>query len=159
MHDNMRGVGDRSVPGPDPRLRLASLAALVTSTLIILGCMSFSLGGRTYQCQSTACHLADDGLWTEKGETHLKVHGEQDVYYPVPFATTPNVELTSDFEHCAIVEQKPDHFRIRNTSGSVVTANWQARGVRTQTASAGAAVQATAAPPIILPTSTEAKAD
>ena len=68
----------------------AAIAAAVTA-LIFLGCMSLNLGGRTYESH-TCDSPGEDGLFLQQGEVQLKGKGQQDVYYPVPFAHPPNLQ-------------------------------------------------------------------
>src|SRR6516165_1030845 len=38
-----------------------------------------------------------------------------EVYYPIPYASPPHLNLSGFFPgSCALVEQKPDHFKIEN---------------------------------------------
>jgi hypothetical protein len=98
------------------------------SVLIFLGCMSFSIGGRNYEAPSTDSRCED--LLTQKGQCPLKAHMEEVVYYPVPFGHVPNLELTNTDDACVVVEQKEDHFRVRNGSWDTVRVKWKARGIR-----------------------------
>jgi len=97
------------------------------SVLIFLGCMSFSIGGRNYEAPSSDSCCED--LLTQKGQFYLNSHMTEDVYYPVPFAHVPNLEFTNK-DDCVLVEQKEDHFRIRNGSWETVRVKWKARGIR-----------------------------
>src|SRR5689334_6157534 len=77
--------------------------------LILLGCMNFAIGNRVTEDQN--------GVLEQKGNVHLQPHAEEDVYYPVPYANVPNMELTDAFSRNGfqIVDQKEDHFRVRNS--------------------------------------------
>jgi hypothetical protein len=91
--------------------------------LIFLGCMSFSFGGHY--------DVPPDGeVLTQKGQVTVKGGCEQDVYYPVPYASPPNLDANDTFDHAELLEQRADHFRVRNTSALAICVNWKARGVR-----------------------------
>jgi hypothetical protein len=104
--------------------RVGALAGFVLA-LIILGCMSLSFGGLSIGGRTEA-----DGTLCQEGDVKLRVGQEQDVFYPIPYASPPNVELSGDMDHCEIVDQKADHFRIRNPSGGQACPHWHARGVK-----------------------------
>jgi hypothetical protein len=93
--------------------------------LIILGCMSLSFGGL-----SIGCKTEPDGTVCQEGKVSMHRGQELDVYYPVPYASPPNLELSGDADKCEIVEQKADHFRIRCKDPCDATPHWQARGLR-----------------------------
>jgi hypothetical protein len=128
-HSNLHGLSPR-----EPwRTRLGRLllsrqmGALAGAILILifLGCMSLSFGGL-----SIGCKTEPDGTVCQEGKVSLHKGHELDVYYPVPYASPPNLELTGDCDKCEIMEQKADHFRIRCNDSCDATPNWQARGVR-----------------------------
>jgi len=102
--------------------RLLGGIAAAFGALILLGCMNFAVGNH--------CSDAPEGILEQKGEVHLRPMDEQDVYYPVAYASVPNVELSANYHLVVIEDQKEDHFRIRNTSKSIVSTGWHARGVR-----------------------------
>jgi hypothetical protein len=109
------------------RLILAGLAALNLG--VFLGCMSLSIGGRTYE--SCVHESTSDGeLLIQEGETRLRSHSEQDVFYPVPFAQPPNLNLAEDCDDCVILCQAPDHFRVKNKSLFRSTVHWKAKGMK-----------------------------
>jgi hypothetical protein len=96
-------------------------ACLIIAT--ILGCMSITIGGRTEVAQP-----AD--LLVQEGEITIHGRGELDVYYPVAFASPPNLVIGEMFSWCEVVEQKADHFRIGNTTLLPRTVSWTAKGTR-----------------------------
>jgi hypothetical protein len=51
------------------------------------------------------------------------------VYYPVPYASPPNLEIHDSFHNCRILEQRADGFRIVQDN-PVLTFTWTARGVK-----------------------------
>lgn len=102
-------------------------AALVTgafAVLSMLSCMSFNIGGKVYECKT------EDGLLIQQGQARVPAGVEQDVYYPVPYASTPNLETSDCWSSTIVVMQCPTHFRVRNTSDSVERVEWTVRGVR-----------------------------
>jgi hypothetical protein len=92
--------------------------------LILLGCMSISLDGRPIRIE----HFTEDGITCHRGTVHVPANADADVYYPLPFASKPNLELTDPFGNCEIVLQREDCFRVHNTSCISTTAKWKARG-------------------------------
>jgi hypothetical protein len=93
--------------------------------LIFLGCMSLSFGGL-----SIGCKTEPDGTICQEGKTSVHKGEELDVYYPVPYASPPNLVLCGSSDDCEIIEQKADHFRIRCKGPFDRTPQWQARGLR-----------------------------
>jgi hypothetical protein len=115
--------------------RPAGVAAGSVTLLILLGCMSITLGGRTVSYENVTA----EGITTFEGEAHVAGNSCQDVYYPAPFAGRPNLDVTDAWGDCAVIDQRNDFFRLQNTSAFARTARWKARGVR-----------ATPAPPPVL---------
>lgn len=116
------------VPGKQWASRTLGILSATLLVLMFLGCMSFSVGGRTYQ-ESGHEGIGEDGLYLQRGEVHLPSYGEQDVYYAAPYAHPPNLVLT-DNDDCMVTDQQPDHFRVRNKSLLSQDVSWRARGVR-----------------------------
>jgi hypothetical protein len=88
----------------------------------MLGCMSISCGGHHDSCNGD--------VLSQEGKLSLRAGGETDVYYPQPYASPPNLSAEETFTNYEIVEQKADHFRIRNTSPFDINVTWTARGVK-----------------------------
>jgi hypothetical protein len=106
------------------------LAGLVILTLaIFLGCMSLSIGGRTYEAGSNDL-TSEAEMLVQGGDVRVRPHGEQTVYYPIPYAHAPNLNLGEEADDCTILEQKEDCFRVRNTSFFAATIHWKARGMK-----------------------------
>lgn len=85
------------------------------------GCLSISLGGwRQHE---------DPNVLKQTGSVSIPRGEIREVYYPVPYPSPPNLEIDDSFHHYTILEQKADHFRIRNDNGSWHV-TWTARGVR-----------------------------
>jgi hypothetical protein len=114
--------------GSKPRIyalhfsHLGGAVAGALFVLILIGCMNFAIGNRTIE--------DGNGVLVQEGDVHLTKDGEEDVYYPIPYASVPNLEVNDSFAHFKIIEQKEDHFRIRNTSFIAEDVHWHARGVR-----------------------------
>jgi hypothetical protein len=87
--------------------------------------MSITFGGLSFGSRTEA-----DGTFCQEGEIHVLKGDEQDVYYPAPYAGPPNLELTDNVDQCLVLEQKPDHFRVRNPGPFESTLHWKARGLR-----------------------------
>jgi len=119
--------------------RSAGVVSGLGFLVIILGCMNIQLGGRTV--------LQEDSLTlTQQGSIAASSGQEVDVFYPVPYASPPNLVL-EDFTHnYTVVDQKPDRFRLRNNGPFTPTCEWTAHGVRGTLAAAGARPATTVAP-------------
>jgi hypothetical protein len=111
---------------------------------IFAGCMSLNIGRTSNHVTSDA--VSEDGVYLQQGVARLKGGGEAEVHYPIAYQRLPNVELDDDSDHCEIVEQHEDHFKVRNTSPFKAEAHWKARGVRVASAIAPPAVPATPPP-------------
>ena len=96
-----------------------------TLVLIFLGCMSLSFGGLSIGCRTEA-----DGTVCQEGKFELNPGSPLDVYYPAPYTSPPNLELRGDTEHCEIVEQDADHFRVQTRGQAKLDLHWKARGQR-----------------------------
>jgi hypothetical protein len=96
-----------------------------TLVLIFLGCMSLSFGGL-----SIGCRTEPDGTVCQEGKVELHPGQSLDVYYPAPYASPPNLELTGDTDKCEILEQHADHFRLVSRGTSNACPQWHARGLR-----------------------------
>ncbi len=68
----------------------------------------------------------------QRGKVAVPPGEELDVYYPVPFASPPNLRTETTFSDCSVIEQKPDHFRIKNPNVFSRDLTWEARGVYSQ---------------------------
>jgi hypothetical protein len=90
---------------------------------IVLGCMNIQLGGGTV--------ATEDALtFSQRGSISASAGQEVDVYYPVPYASPPNLVI-EDFTHnYSIIDQKSDHFRVRNNGLFAPSCDWTARGVK-----------------------------
>lgn len=83
-----------------------------------LGCAVLSIGPTT---ADTSNH--------QSGKVTIPAGQELDVYYPGPFASPPNLQTETIFDDCLVIEQRPDHFRIKNPSPFSREVRWEARGV------------------------------
>ncbi len=130
---------------PNPYRSAAALAGGLM-VLVFLGCMSISIGG------PSDVRPGDAECFVQEGKVHLLPNGSELVYYPIPFAHTPNLELCGGFfeNEWNLVEQQEDHFRIASTSKSATGTwvSWKARGLKATQA-------APAVPPPVPPPSPE----
>jgi hypothetical protein len=124
----------------------ATAAALMLA--IITGCMSLSM--------SIGCKTGPDGTVCQEGKVSLEHDQELDVYYPVPYASPPNLEIEGVSDGYEIIEQKADHFRIRckvlviGRDGRTHW-NWKARGSKCSPGAAPTVIVTPPAPPPALP--------
>jgi hypothetical protein len=67
---------------------------------------------------------------TESGEFVILTPSPQtfDVYYPIPFASPPNLQLAGDTNDFELVEQQADHFTVRRRTAAPPTVHWRAEG-------------------------------
>src|SRR5262249_47420997 len=93
--------------------------------VICLGCMNFQFGGRNETVHSTA---SDKPGQVQSGSASVAGHQEIDVYYPVPLVSPPNLVI-SESAWVQVVDQKPDHFRVKNNTPMSWDFKWMARGV------------------------------
>jgi hypothetical protein len=126
------------------RSRLASAALASVAVTVLLGCMGISIGGRYELPRETAADCGD--VLTQEGSVSLRSGGEQEVYYPVPYAFPPNLEFPTAPSWVQVVEQKADHFRVKCDAGcSQMWVSWKARGVKYSAPPAPPPLQAPAA--------------
>jgi len=108
--------------------RCVAALAVVVTLIIFLGCMSLNIG-------RPVLDTAGDEVLFQKGKLQPSGETEQDVYYPIPYASPPNLTLDDTFSHdLVIVDQKPDHFRVRYGIDKPMIhffgVEWTARGMR-----------------------------
>src|SRR5262249_59100854 len=85
-------------------VRPAAVACAVTVLLIAIGCTSSSH-------VEVVEKVGDDSVLVQSDSISLQPGVEQAVYYPIPYASTPQLAITDDPYHSyVIVAQKPDHF-------------------------------------------------
>src|SRR5262249_18363925 len=68
--------------------------------------------------------------FAQEGTANVPRSSELDIYYPVPYAATPNLNFDNLPSGCEVVDQKENHFRVRNTANKSLAVNWKARGMR-----------------------------
>jgi hypothetical protein len=96
------------------------LTAASLMLAIFMGCMSLSM--------SIGCKTGPDGTTCQEGKVSLREGQELEVYYPVSYASPPNLEISGESNDCEIIEQKADHFRIRYKGSFDATPHWKACG-------------------------------
>lgn len=125
--------------------RLLGAGSAVLLLVVILGCMSVSFEGR----KSIIHH--DDQTYSQTGKLEVPPGQEIEIYYAVPYAGPPNLVVSSTFSECQVIEQRPDHFRVKNTMSSPREVTWTARGLK----GPPAVVVVPAATPEIVPTASK----
>jgi hypothetical protein len=110
-------------------LRLAAVVATAFGAVVVLGCMSISIG------KFTGTTFTDDnGALCQSDEEVIRPGCEQDIYYPIPYASVPHLTLSNTpFDQVTLVEQREDRFRVRNTGAFSHKITWKAKGVRATT--------------------------
>ena len=104
--------------------RLAGAGAATFLLAVILGCMSVSFEGRKNIIQH------DDQTFSQTGKQEVPPGQELEIYYPVPYAGPPNLVAATTFSECQVIEQRPDRFRVKNTTSSPHELTWTARGLK-----------------------------
>jgi hypothetical protein len=128
------------------KLLSAPVGAVAASIMlaIIMGCMSLSM--------SIGCKTGPDGTTCQEGKVSVEDGQELDVYYPIPYASPPNLEISGDSESYQIIEQKADHFRIRNQCvNRRYQWNWKARGSKCPPGAAPTVIVTPPSPPPVPP--------
>jgi len=100
-----------------------------------LGCMSFTFGGHTDMVAPHEPAATADLAKEQTGNAQVAGGEEITVYYPIPYASPPNLVMRDPNAVCRVIEQKADCFRIRNTASLTAGYNyvaWTARGVPVQ---------------------------
>jgi hypothetical protein len=128
--------------------RLAAASGTLLFLVIVLGCMSLQFGGGA---STTEVVHTDDTAYAQTGKVHVPPGKEIEVYYPVSYVSSPNLELDSTFDDCLIVEQKADHFLVKNTGSFSREAKWKARGTKGSPPAVVAGPASTQAPPAAMP--------
>jgi hypothetical protein len=109
-------------------------AALLVGVLLLIpiqtGCLCLSIGGG-------GCHAeaGEHGTFTQTGSVGVQKGQEIEVYYPVPFASPPNLQIDDMWNTHVVIEQTATHFRIRNDTPirqvfGGASVDWTARGIR-----------------------------
>jgi hypothetical protein len=117
-----------SAPQTEWRLKPASVICQATASVLfvfIVVCLSGCGLLESEQHESTDT----DRVTRQSGSLRVPEGKELDVYYPIPYALRPNVQISSVFNHSLVIEQQPDHFRVKNPSPFAEDINWEARGV------------------------------
>lgn len=87
-------------------------------------------------CERPAANQADT-TFTQEGVTEVRGFEPIDVYYPVPFGSTPNLSFPKreyvNFQ--SPTEQRPDGFRIKvdGYGPGAAKFHWKAEGLRAKT--------------------------
>ena len=144
--------------------RTAAVAAAVTAVLVVAGCMGITFNReQVVRPDSIVKVEADsagprddaprtyppgDGILEQEGVVTLPRLMEQDVYYPVPYVGPPNLTIESPFQHCVLMSQKADHFRVMNTCNTgPEDVHWKAKGVKVLLGAAPPEVAVPSLPP------------
>ncbi len=126
--------------------KVTLLLAIVCLPLLTTGCLCLSFGGGCDgHCGGE--HPESNGVLTQKG-SFAKPTGEPvTVYYPVPYASPPNLEIQDPLNKCHIIDQRADCFRIVQDGPGMLNVNWTARGVKSISPSPALPTPAIAAQP------------
>jgi hypothetical protein len=103
-------------------------AAACVVLVIVMGCMSLSIGNRTVEAPPN-----EEGMLCQQGEAHVPANSAQFIRYPLPYPRKPNVEISCTFDDCLIAEEHEDGFLLRNPNCLSRTVTWKARGIKCET--------------------------
>lgn len=129
------------------------LGTAILSFTLALGCMSFSFGERTEVIRSPEPSAVADAA-EQRGKVAVPGGEEITVYYPVPYASPPNLVIRDPGGVCRVVEQKADCFRIVNSASLTMgpyDVVWTARGVHASPAQPNPAVPPGTSPALANP--------
>ena len=126
------------MPEGMPVSRGRAIVAGTVTLLIVLGCMSFEGGSHVEHVVSLPTSTADaldanfvaDGELEQHGMTKIGAESEQDVYYPVAYLTPPYLDLDLMRDNIKLIDQRRDHFRVKNIASDEKTIMWKAQGTK-----------------------------
>jgi hypothetical protein len=130
--------------GPHRRRRIG-IAAGLALLLIALGCMSFSI-----ESGERVSWVGNEAVLEQKGMVSVKDNDIVCVYYPIPYASPPNLPIEDTFQHYTILDQKPEYFRVRN-EGGWPNVKWTARGLKAPPPSPPPVLVKEGPPPVVVP--------
>jgi len=106
--------------------RCIAASAVAILLAIFLGCMSINIGW-------PSAETGGEDVLVQKGTLHPSEF-DQDVFYPIPYTSPPNLTIDEPFHRdVLVVEQEADHFRVRYTKDkplAIFGVEWTARGTR-----------------------------
>jgi hypothetical protein len=107
--------------------RRHGVTVLIAATVAAVVATAISVGVQSW--------VAKGDRLIQQGKVMVAIGGEHEVFYPVPFASPPNVQLEGNgvnWNAIKLTEQKPDHFKIKSTAdfGLAQEIRWRAEGVR-----------------------------
>ncbi len=113
------------------RWKLLVLLGVICLPLLATGCICLSFGGwgQGFSEHTDGEHHDAGGAVTQKGALTFGNGEPVTVYYPVPFASPPNLEIRDQPNKCKIIDQRADCFRIVQDGPGVPPVHWTARGV------------------------------
>lgn len=119
------------------RERLHMIVAALAGAVAGISCMSIGIGNKfadtpTAETASATGTLKQEGTFNVLDTTQKPT----EVYYPRPYASPPNLQLSTDSfpvaDFVELIDQKADHFTYRRLrQASIVTFKWRAEGVPT----------------------------
>jgi len=115
--------------------RVAGALAGVALVAVFLGCMSLNIGCRDSGCTDSIGVTTDScGVVRQEGKVTLGPGCSQQVFYPICYASIPNLELRESgciSTHHLLSHQEKNYFVLENKDPSFSrTFRWVARGTR-----------------------------
>jgi hypothetical protein len=109
--------------------KTAACLAVALSAVIVLGCMSLSFGCK----EGDVIKVCEPQTFEQVGKIQVRSSPlDQTYYYPVPFASRPNLEIDDPYNMCEVVDQQENYFKVKfhaNITSSTQQLTWKARGV------------------------------
>jgi hypothetical protein len=65
----------------------------------------------------------------QSGWVDVRLNDELEVFYPRPYASTPNLTFPISLSHFKVLKQRPDGFKIKVVESHADRSQWQAVGV------------------------------
>jgi hypothetical protein len=84
-------------------------------------------------CTSSPPHaaaVANPDVSVQSGKLLVAPHTFRDVYYGIPYAGNPTLNVPDHWGNAVVVTQTPTHFRVLNSSGSDLMVDWKASGLK-----------------------------
>jgi hypothetical protein len=111
---------------PSSLLRAIRTAFVFPAFLGGVGCMTPSAPAHKVEVVAPVA----DATIVQSGKVVVMSHRWMDVYYTTPYAADPNLEISDHWGNCMVVIKSPTRFRVLNNSGSDLTVDWKARGIK-----------------------------
>jgi hypothetical protein len=93
----------------------AAIVAALVAVVVVFGLQAF---------HGT---VIDQGA-IQQGQQTIPANTTEEVYYRRPFRTPPHLTIMGGSGYISILEQKEDHFKVKNSFGGQMSFEWKAEG-------------------------------